>query len=136
MYCPVLHSQIIDGATKSEKQKEFTESAPGLKSGLIGFVLRACAKSVIFIMLWFSRTYVHLSIRQIGFVLHNPDEPEPNRIPDLRTALTNPANLVFHHPFLLTASVSYEGGEKRRRQQTRRADITNFEKVGHWPKSL
>jgi len=35
-----LHGQITAGAKKSEKQKELTESALGLKLGLIGFVSR------------------------------------------------------------------------------------------------
>jgi len=39
LYRPGLHGQIIAGAKKSEKQKELTESALGLKLGLIGFVL-------------------------------------------------------------------------------------------------
>jgi len=42
-----------------------------LRLGLIGFVFRASEKPFIFIFLCFNRAYIHLSIQQIGFVLHN-----------------------------------------------------------------
>ena len=41
-----------------------------LKLALFGFVFTASVKSFIFIFLCFNRAYVHLIIRQIGFVLH------------------------------------------------------------------
>ncbi len=42
-----------------------------MKLGLIGFVFPESAKSYIFIIFCYNGTYVHLSIQQIGFVLHN-----------------------------------------------------------------
>ena len=36
----------------------------------IGFVFRESEGVIIFIILCYKRTYVHLSVRQIGFVLH------------------------------------------------------------------
>jgi len=38
--------------------------------GLIGFVFPASAKTFIFIILCYNRAYAHLSILEIGFVLH------------------------------------------------------------------
>jgi hypothetical protein len=39
--------------------------------GLFGFVFRASEKPFIFIFLVKTIAYIHLSIQQIGFVLHN-----------------------------------------------------------------
>ncbi len=44
---------------------EIKMGAGGL--GLIGFVFPECAKTFIFIILCYKRSYVHLSIQQIGF---------------------------------------------------------------------
>jgi hypothetical protein len=42
-----------------------------LRLGLIGFVFIGIVHSYLFIVHCFNRTYVHLSVSEIGFVLHN-----------------------------------------------------------------
>ena len=43
----------------------------GFELGLFGFVFEAAAEAYIDIIHCYSSAYVHLSIQEIGFVLHN-----------------------------------------------------------------
>jgi len=57
--------------TEGRGRREWTEDRKQkTELGLIGFVFCTSAKSFVFIILSFNRAYVHLGIRQIGFVLH------------------------------------------------------------------
>ena len=67
LYCPGLHSRIIDGAEKSERQKGPGE-AGGRKLGLVGFVLGGGARALVFIIPCHNCGYVHLGVGGIGFV--------------------------------------------------------------------